>query len=151
MLVSVARMPRRALLGGLAVLGASAAGLAVFSDRLLAPSPRQLPTVRRIGYLGAGGPFAPRWVDGLRQGLRDYGWIEGQNIAVEYRFFLPNEQATGLAVDLVNSGLELLFAATSPAAKAAKDATDTLPVVFASVTDPIGQGWWPAWHDRAAT
>jgi ABC-type uncharacterized transport system substrate-binding protein len=84
-------------------------------------------------------------VDGLRQGLRDYGWAEGQNIAIEYRFFERNEQAQGLAAELVQARVELLFAAGSTGALAAKNVTDMLPVVFAAVSpsawadDPSGR------------
>jgi putative ABC transport system substrate-binding protein len=133
-MMSVARVHRRALLGGLAVVATSAAGLAVVNDRLLVPIP---PNVRRIGFLGSSSEVDLGRVDGLRQGLRDYGWAEGQNIAIEYRFLQRNEQAARLVAELVQARVELLFAGDSVAALAAKNATDTLPVVFAGVTDPV--------------
>jgi hypothetical protein len=79
---TVSGVRRRMVLAGIVALGASAVGLTVAFDHasLIAPKP----TIRRIGVLGgAGNGPIP---EGFRQGLRDYGWVEGQNIVVESRF-----------------------------------------------------------------
>jgi len=83
-------------------------------------------------------------VDAFRQGLREFGWVEGQNVSIEYRF-ADGETARlpGLAAELVRLNVDLLFAVASPPAKAAQQATDSVPIVFTGVADPIGVGLVP--------
>jgi putative tryptophan/tyrosine transport system substrate-binding protein len=140
---------RRAFLTYGAGLGLSGAGLGLLASgcgSLLAQRPTRMP---RIGMLTQGGFVAgglitsiedDYFVEGFRQGLHDYGWVEGQNIAVEYRFFEQNEQTVELAAELVNSGVDLIFVTSTPAAFAAKQASTTLPIVFGLVSDPVGVG-----------
>ena len=101
--------------------------------------------VYRIGYLAIGKPDDERpFVDAFRQGLREFGWVEGQNVSIEYRF-ADGETARlpGLAAELVRLNVDLLFALASPPAKAAQQATDSVPIVFSGVADPIGVGLVP--------
>ena len=83
-------------------------------------------------------------MDAFRQGLREFGWVEDQNVSIEYRF-AGGEPARlpGLAAELVRLNVDLLFALASPPAKAAQQATDSVPIVFSGVADPIGVGLVP--------
>src|SRR6266704_360454 len=88
----------------------------------------------RVGFLfyGASGP-SPE-LDAFRQGLRDLGYIEGQNITIEYRF--ANGQVgrlPELAAELVRLKLDVIVTPGTPASMAAKKATSTIPIVFAGV------------------
>ena len=87
--------------------------------------------VFRIGFLGSGSPADtdPR-LDAFRQGLRDRGYTEGRTIAIER---LP-----ALAAELVALKVDVIVASATPAALAAKNATTTIPIVFATGGDPVG-------------
>ena len=77
----------------------------------------------------------------LLQELSKLGWIEGKNITIEYRFAeQKNERLPELAADLVRLKVDLIVTAGTPAALAAKSATTTIPIVMASVGDPVGAG-----------
>lgn len=77
----------------------------------------------------------------LFQELRRLGYIEGQNVAIEYRNAEGKvDRLPGLATDLVRSKVDVIVAAATPAALAAKKATSTIPIVFTVVADPIGSG-----------
>jgi putative ABC transport system substrate-binding protein len=79
-------------------------------------------------------------LDAFQQGLRDLGYVEGQNILVEYRTADgQNERYPGLVAELITLPVDLIFTATTPAAVAARQASSTLPVVLA-VGDPVGTG-----------
>src|SRR5947208_12290062 len=100
-----------------------------------AQQPKKIP---RIGYLGAGSPPVDK---AFLQGLRDLGYIEGQNIAIEYRFADgKNERLPGLAAELIDLKVAVIVTAGTPAAVAAKQATSMIPVVMAIVADPVGEG-----------
>src|SRR5215207_1011201 len=97
---------------------------------------------RQLGYLGSGSAAgSAQYVEAFRLGLRDLGWIEGQNIVVEYRFAQGAfERLPALAAELVRLGVELILAAPTPAAVAASNATKDIPVVITNVGDPVGLG-----------
>jgi putative ABC transport system substrate-binding protein len=102
----------------------------------------QRPTMPVVGFLNAGSPgnYAHH-VAAFRQGLAEAGYVEGQNVAIEYRW--ANGQFSllpALAADLVNRQVAVLVTGGSLAAQAAKSASGTIPIVF-NVTDPIGQGF----------
>ena len=90
--------------------------------------------VPRLGYLtllAASQSFPPR--EAFWQGLRDLGWIEGKNIAIESRFAEGNAQRLpDLAAELVRLKVDLIVTETTPAALAAKQATTAIPIVFIS-------------------
>jgi putative tryptophan/tyrosine transport system substrate-binding protein len=95
-----------------------------------------------IGFLGGAspGPYAP-YVAALRQGLRDTGYIEGQNVSIEYRWAEGHyDRLPALAADLVGRQVDIIAAAAIPAARAAKNATTTIPIVFEVGTDPVEFG-----------
>jgi len=100
--------------------------------------------VYRIGVLSPfsppAGPSPP--LEAFRQGLRDLGWIEGQNIAMEYRWAEgKTERLPKLAAELVRLNVEVIFVAWGTAgALAAKQATSTIPIVMGAVGDPVGAG-----------
>src|SRR6201993_3475724 len=96
-----------------------------------------------IGYLSSGspGPNAPSVV-AFRQGLSETGYIEGQNVAIEYRWAEGSyDRLPALAADLVGRKVDLIVAAGgNPPALAAKNATATIPIVFTSAGDPVADG-----------
>jgi ABC-type uncharacterized transport system substrate-binding protein len=129
----------------LATLGGAAAAWP------LAARAQQRAAVARIGYLTPGsamspsGTFSPWYMKYRRQpfldGLREHGWIEGQNIAIENRFAgLRTEQLPALAADLVRLNVDIIVTAATPAAKAAQNATSTIPIVIADPGDPVQLG-----------
>src|SRR5437016_4869098 len=95
-----------------------------------------------IGFLGSGlpRPFAPQ-VAAFRQGLSDTGYVEGQNLAIEYRWAEGSyDRLPALAADLVGRKVDLIVTSGGPAsALAAKSATSTIPIVF-SAGDPVADG-----------
>src|SRR5436190_5886817 len=97
--------------------------------------------VYRIGFLWDSPAVWPHALEAFRQGLRDRGWVEGQNIVVEYRWTEGRfERLPGLVEELVRLKVDLIVAPTSIYTGAAKRATSTIPIVFASHADPIGSG-----------
>jgi putative tryptophan/tyrosine transport system substrate-binding protein len=97
--------------------------------------------VPRVGFLFGGSAGPSREVDAFQQGLRELGYIEGRNIAVEYRFARGQvEQLPELAVELVRLKPDVIVAPYTPPALAAKRATSTIPIVFAVVADAVGAG-----------
>src|SRR5262249_30039033 len=106
----------------------------------LAAEAQQAAKVFRIGFLGSGGPadHAPR-VDSFRQGLRDLGYIEGRTATIEYRLAEGKmERLPALAAELVALKVDVIVASGTPTALAAKNATTTIPIVFATSGDPVG-------------
>jgi putative tryptophan/tyrosine transport system substrate-binding protein len=99
----------------------------------------QQPAMPVIGFLSARAPGdAPELLAAFRQGLEDSGFVEGQNVAIEYRFAEnQNERLPALAADLVYRQVTVIAATTTPAALAAKAATTTIPVVFSTAANPI--------------
>jgi ABC transporter substrate binding protein len=96
--------------------------------------------VWRIGYLDQGSAARNTvYLDGLRQGLRERGWVEGQNITIEPRFAEGHtDRLPELATELVRLKMDVIVTSTTPAALAAKQATTTIPVVFGFAADPVG-------------
>ena len=94
--------------------------------------------VYRIGFLRAGQPPAT-YIDAFRQGLRERGYVEGQNVVIEFRFG-SIEQLPQLAEELVRLQLDLIVASASSAALAVKRATTSVPIVFVGVIDPVELG-----------
>jgi len=96
----------------------------------------------RVGYLGtSSASLEPELVKAFREGLRDLGYVEGQNILIEYRWAEGNYQRfPDLVADLVNLKVDLILTAGTPGALAAKRATQTIPIVMAVTGDAVGTG-----------
>src|SRR5215831_18472520 len=104
----------------------------------------QQPTgkVKRIGYMATGSVSSDRnRIDAFRRGLRDLGYVEEKNIVMEYRYAESKpDRLTGLAVELVHLKADVIVVSGGNSAKAAKNATRTVPIVMANVSDPIEIG-----------
>jgi putative tryptophan/tyrosine transport system substrate-binding protein len=100
-------------------------------------------TVRRIGLLFATSlQAANAWgfLDAINQGLKEYGWVDGQNIAYESRFAdNRDDELPRLASELVESRVDLILTDSTPGAAAARNATRTIPIVALS-NDPVASG-----------
>ena len=100
---------------------------------------QQAKKVQRIGYLTANTSSAelPR-LDAFRQGLRDLGHVEGQDIVIEHRHAEGKfDRLPGFAAELVGLKVDVLVGVTTNAVVAAKNATRTIPIVFIGVSDPV--------------
>jgi putative ABC transport system substrate-binding protein len=95
-----------------------------------------------IGYLNTGSPETnPPLLAAFRRGLNEAGYVEGQNLAIEYRWAESHyDRLPGLAADLVDRRVDLIIASSPPSALAAKTATSTIPIVFRGGADPVGDG-----------
>jgi putative ABC transport system substrate-binding protein len=97
--------------------------------------------VRQVGYLISGPPasWANR-LEALRMGLRDLGYVEGKNIAIEVRSVESADLLPQAAAELVRLDVDVIFATSSTEVEAARRATKTIPIVFATHADPVGIG-----------
>jgi len=107
----------------------------------LAARAQQPGKVQRIGFLGLApaSTFETR-VEALRAGLRDHGYIEGKDIVIEFRWAERVEQLPELAAELVRMNVDVIFAPSSIYVEPARQATKTIPIVFAIHADPVGIG-----------
>jgi len=117
-----------------------AGGILVASLAVEAQQPMRLP---RIGVLYASTPAATsHLLDGLKQGLREHGYVEGQHIILESRYGQAGtERMSDVAAELVRLKVDVLVAATDPATAALRQQTQTIPIVMANSTDPVGTGF----------
>jgi putative tryptophan/tyrosine transport system substrate-binding protein len=118
------------LLGGAAVTWPVAAR---------AQQPAKLPT---IGFLGATTPSAQsQWTAAFLERLRGLGWIEGRNVAIEYRWMEGrNERVAEIAAEFVQLRVDVIVVQGTAAVVGAKQATSVIPIVFALAGDPVGSG-----------
>ncbi|MFL5079803.1 MAG: ABC transporter substrate-binding protein, partial [Microvirga sp.] len=96
-----------------------------------------------IGILSTGSPSdsSGPFTGAFRQGLSEAGYVEGQNLAIEYRWAEGHyDRLPALAADLVGRKVDLIMASSPPSALAAKSATSTIPIVFRGGADPVGDG-----------
>jgi putative tryptophan/tyrosine transport system substrate-binding protein len=98
--------------------------------------------VARIGFLGnSTSELEANLIGPFREGLRELGYIEGKNIAIEWRWAEGKyERFPGLIAELIGSKAELIVTAGTPASLAVKKATTTIPLVMIAVGDPVGSG-----------
>ena len=103
----------------------------------------QQPTkVPRIGFLLASSAGVDSRVEAFRQGFRELGYIEGKNIAIEWRYAEGKEdRVPKLAAELVQMNVEIIVTDGTNVTRAAKNATKTIPIVMASDADPVGNGF----------
>ena len=121
-------------------------GLVLVLSLTLAPlaAGAQLATkVPRVGFLITGSSQGVQpLLDAFRQGLRELGYVEGQSIAIEYRWAEGKyERLSDLAAELVRLKLDVIVAVATPAVQAAKQATKAIPIVMLSVGDPVASGF----------
>ena len=122
--------------GFITLLGSAAASLPLV---LRAQQVAKLPTV---GFLGAGTPSTySQWVAAFMQQLRERGWIEGRNIAIELRWAEgKNERYADIAAEFVRLNVDVIVTTGTAAVVAAKQATSVIPIVFTSAGDPVATG-----------
>jgi putative ABC transport system substrate-binding protein len=103
---------------------------------------RRAGKVPRVGWLGLGSASGSiRGVHALETGFRDLGYAVGKSIVIEFRFADGRfERLDALATEMIRNPVDVMFVATTAAALAAKNATATIPIVFANVRDPVASG-----------
>jgi putative ABC transport system substrate-binding protein len=122
------------MLSALSSLSAMLLALCVSAD---AQQPTKIP---RIGFLGSFSSSAR--IGAFRQGLRELGYVEGKNIVIEWRHHEGKlDRLPALAAELVRLKVDIIVTAGAPAARAAKEATVTIPIVMMQVGDPVGSGF----------
>jgi putative ABC transport system substrate-binding protein len=96
----------------------------------------------RIGYLGVSSPsLEPHYVEAFRQKLHDLGHVEGRNIAIDYKWAEgQDDRLPNLASELVSLNPDVIVTTGTPGAIAAMRATKTIPIVMATIGDPVGSG-----------
>jgi putative ABC transport system substrate-binding protein len=120
------------LLGGVA-----AWPLAARAQQVSAPTVRQA----RVGILSASAP-TPAMLNAFREGMRERGYIEGQNLSIDVRWPQGTPELNpAVAVELVGANVEVIVAWSTPAVIAARRATSAIPIVMVSVGDPVGSGF----------
>ena len=130
--------PRRSIQnlkwGGVVAIVVTFAVLVAVAD---AQQPKTMP---RIGLLASGQGFGSAG-EALRRGLRELGWVEGQNVAIEYRYGEGKlDRLPELAAELARLKVAVIVADGDPVIRAAKQATRNIPVVFIAVGDPVREG-----------
>jgi putative tryptophan/tyrosine transport system substrate-binding protein len=125
-------MERRAFISGITG-GLLAAPLAVEAQ--------QAGKVARIGYLANHVASSPHLPEAFRQGLRDLGYVEGRNVVIEYRDAEGKlERLRALAAELVALKVDVMVSSAYPGTLAAKNATNTIPIIMVGVADPVRMG-----------
>ena len=120
----------------IAFLGSSLAGWP-FAARA------QHPTLPVIGFMSARGPeHSAHMMEAFHLGLKEGGFVEGQNVAIEFRWARGQyDLLPGMAADLVRRQVALLFTTSNDGVLAAKQATATIPIVFVAGGDPVALGF----------
>jgi putative ABC transport system substrate-binding protein len=103
----------------------------------------QQPKVPRIGFLTTGFPASiAHLLEGFKQGLREHGYVDGQNVLLELRYGEAKlDRLPGLAAELVRLKVDVIVAIPNPAIEAVKQATQTIPIVMPIGSDPVGVGF----------
>jgi putative ABC transport system substrate-binding protein len=128
------RLSRRELM-----VGAAGLGLLAGCGRL--PWQAAPPAVPRVGYLTLD-PFSVSLYDDFRQGLGELGYVDGQNLILEHRDAERDPQRLrDFAAELARLQVDVIVAATPPAVEAVREATQTTPIVFVAVSDPVRTGF----------
>src|SRR4051794_17590269 len=99
--------------------------------------------VHRIGYMSSGWPSTSKApLDGLRQGFKDLGYVEGRDFVFDFRWGEGrNDRLAELAAELVRANVKIIVAAGEPGIRATRQATATIPIVMGAVGDPVGAGF----------
>ena len=111
----------------------------------LAVRAQQPERMRRMGVLSGfavDDPEAQARIAAFRQGMQEHGWSEGRNLQIDYRWAGPDVgRIKAFAAELVSTSPSVIFALSSPSVAALREVTRTIPVVFAGIGDPVGQGF----------
>ena len=110
----------------------------------LAARAQQRERMRRIGVLMTGTAADPEGqarLTGFLQGLQEFGWAAGRNARIDYRWAADDADNRKYAAELVALSPDVILASTSPSVAALQQASRTVPIVFAAVSDPVGQGF----------
>jgi putative ABC transport system substrate-binding protein len=127
----------RRLIAGILALG-MLAGLILVNAGCGSSEAPKLPKVPRVGFLSASA--SPPFIEGLREGLRQLGYVEGKTIMIEWRLTDKAEELPAIAAELVGLGVELIIAGGTSAIEAAKDKTSSIPIVMTNSGDAVGTG-----------
>src|SRR5262245_12186011 len=108
----------------------------------LAARAQQVANLPAVGFLGAGSPAtADVWLSAFMSRLRELGWIEGRNINVDVRWAEGrNDRSADIAAEFVRLKVDVIVTYSSEHTQIAKQATSTIPIVFALAADPVGSG-----------
>ena len=129
-------------IGQTRLIVAVALGLFAWSVSADAQQPTRIP---RVGILSDEPRLLQTFFEPFAQGMRDLGYVEGQGIAFERRYAeRKNDLLPGLAAELVGLQPDVILAVGTSAALAAKAATQTIPIVFTRIADPVGAGLVPS-------
>jgi putative tryptophan/tyrosine transport system substrate-binding protein len=103
---------------------------------------QQPKNVPRIGYLDPASPEASlRQIEAFRKGLAELGYVEGKNIVIEYRYGDgKRDRLSAVASELVQRQVDVIVTGSTPGVEAAKNATNTIPIIFATIGDPVRSG-----------
>jgi putative ABC transport system substrate-binding protein len=112
----------------------------------VAAAAQQAGRIPRLGVLVVGSPeTTSSEVDAFRQGLRAFGYVEGQTIVIEYRYeYGRSEGVPEVIAEFIRLSVDMIVAAGGPIALAAKNATQTTPIVFVAAGDPVAYGIVPS-------
>lgn len=125
-------MPRAVLpVAALAVLSLMVAGCG-FSQEV------QAAKIPHVGFLSVSA--APPFIEALREGLREHGYVEGETITIDWRVTRKREELPGIAKEFVDNGVDLIIAGGTKAVQAAKGETATIPIVMTNSGDAVGTG-----------
>ena len=105
----------------------------------LAGEAQQGGSVKRIGFLRVGPP-PNAWIEGFRQGLGELGYVEGQNIVIDFALAGDAGQLPNMAAKLVRLKVDVIVASGTPSVLPAKNATRAIPIVFVAAIDPVAAG-----------
>ena len=114
------------------IAGTAAASLPVASRA-------QQAETKRVGFLRVGPP-PDSWLDGLRQGLRELGYVEGRDIAIELALPSSADRVPEAVAELVRLKVDVILASGTPSLRPARDGSGTIPVVFVAAVDPVATG-----------
>jgi putative ABC transport system substrate-binding protein len=117
-------------------------GAAAWPLTARAQQPEQIRRVSVLVGLDEKDPETQRRAKAFRLGMRDLGWTEGRNVQIEYRFVGANQESINQHVaELISLAPDVIVANSTPVMAALRPATTTVPIVFAVVNDPVGQGF----------
>lgn len=122
----------------------SVVGIFILASSYLAEAQQTTKTMPRIGFISSSGaPGTPSHLfDAFQQGLRDLGYVEGQNILIERRYAEGRlDRMPALVNELVQQKVDIILAVNNVVIRAAKEATKTIPIVMVSSIDPVAAGY----------